>query len=202
MYAKLVRRAESPDQMQKYIPLSSQSNCVDSNSRWFSSMSRNTGSRGWADMNGKWNIFTVSSEVRLWHIEFHARFWRWRVLSLLHGDSPAQSPRACAFLVLILFLRCLPCSHFINFTYPVSISVSRGSYSSSVSLQVPVWALYIQCLSLSFLMGLSQVLQAKTPCSCSWLPLLLVLTLQIASHPVWSFPWCLYPISSLSHLHH
>lgn len=112
-------------------------------------------------MSGKWDIFTVSSDTRLWHFKFHARFWRWMVLNLLHGDLPAWSP--CAFLVLILFLYHLSHSHFINFTYPVSIPVSRGSYSSPVSLQVPVRALYIWCLPLSFLIGLAQVLQVKTP---------------------------------------
>ena len=164
-------------------------------------MSRNTSLKGWGDMNGKWNIFTVSSDTRLWHIKFRARFWRWRVLNLLRRDLPAQLPWACAFLVLILFLYHLPHSHFSNFIYPVSISVCRGFYSSSVSLQVPVRALYIWCLPLSFLTGLSQVLQVKTPYSCSWFPVLLVLSSQVGPHPVWSFLWCLYPISSPSHLH-
>lgn len=68
------------------------------------------------------------------------------MLNLLHGDLPARSLWACAFLVLILFLYHLPYSHFINFTYPISISVSQGSYYSSVSLQVPVSALYMWCL--------------------------------------------------------
>lgn len=164
-------------------------------------MSRNTSLRGWGDMKGKWDNFTVSSDTRLWHVKFHARFWRWRVLNLLQGDLPALSSWACAFLILTLFLYRLPHSHLINFTYPVSTFVSRGSYSSSVSLQVPVWALNIWCLPLSFLIGLLQDLQIKTPYSCSWFLLLWILSLQIGPHPAWSFLWCLYAISSPSHLH-
>lgn len=131
-------------------------------------------------MNGKWIIFTVSSDTR--RIKFHAR-WK------------SAEYAAWRLICSVTLSLCLPCSHpFPLPPSPFSFHLTPPTQSQSLFLRVlpPVQflckfqseLLYISCLPLSFLTGLSQVLQVKTLYSCSCFPLLLVLSSQVGPHPV------------------